>query len=174
MKGLCEHDRVIGHCCLECSSGKAEAPDDGDYFWDDLYANADKLIEDTGAIYACRGNQMDKSDCVLHDDCRLRETCRFHDNELPCEECSLPDYGPSLYEPMDMQEMYDKFEDYRFSGAMNRGQDPHTMIVIIANQLLDVMEYLVENKGMRNLQTQKAIGGLLPNAPARQEKESKT
>lgn len=52
MKGLCKHDRVVGHVCMKCDSGTAED-------WAEEIMGTDTT--------KCTGNSMEMSDCFLHD-----------------------------------------------------------------------------------------------------------
>ena len=157
MKELCEHDRIIGsQVCTQCPSGTAEGSDwlieddDEDFFWDDLYTPYSE-------VYACRGNRMDRSDCILHD------RCRFHDNEIPCGECSLPEYGPAI-EDSAYEACVSTLKEIEAHGAVFWHGAFGRALELVGSLQREV-------KVLRDMQRKKADRGCMPDAAEGHEKE---
>ena len=66
-EGLCEHERVIGHVCLDCPSGTAEDEMKPDIFDEGQMMEADLS---SSQFSACTGNSAARYDCMMEDSCK--------------------------------------------------------------------------------------------------------
>ena len=136
MKGCCIHGLVIGHVCTECPTGTADV-------WEEI-------------IMECTGNAMEKSDCVLHDDCR----CKHNEHPGFCLDCANPNPDRHL-----------EAENDRLRVELSRCKSAFESISSIARSLLD--DERRAGPGMSNLQQAEASGRCVSDAAEGLEKESK-